>query len=370
MPGGVLVNPYRFAVSGFVTQPSGGSGWGHRLKITIPSTALTADLGAYAALVDLSAITSSAFWSSVRSDGGDIRVTTSNGTTELPQYVREIDTVAETGLLYFGPASVSSSADTDFYLYFNKPAATAPAVTATYGRNNIFNTIYKAVWWFDADPSGSAPQLTDVTGNAHHGTSQGSMVTGDLVAGKWGGAWNFNGTSQYVTVADHVNFTTGPGFGIWAVVKTSSNTNMDIFAASTGGGAPLYRLQTNISGSTTRVRGGANDGTGYFRVGTTDIDTGAWFMVGISYPAPSSTTEFVFVNGASEDSSNIGTIGTINPNTIEIGALTATNYWNGDINEIRLAIGSAWGTDRVAADYKNYFDIANFITIGSVEVSA
>jgi len=54
------------------------------------------------------------------------------------------------------------------------------AVGATYGRNNVWSD-YVSVHHLQEDPSGTAPQNTDSTGNGYDTTSQGSMTTADLV---------------------------------------------------------------------------------------------------------------------------------------------------------------------------------------------
>ena len=64
-------------------------------------------------------------------DGGDIRVTTSNGTTELPRQVVSIDVGSETGELHFEADSLSSTQPTDFYIYYGNVAASEPAASAT-----------------------------------------------------------------------------------------------------------------------------------------------------------------------------------------------------------------------------------------------
>lgn len=52
---------------------------------------------------------------------------------------------------------------------------------------------------FEEDPSGSAPQMLDWSSNGHHGTTQGSMTSGDLVAGQVGYALDFDGSDDKVT---------------------------------------------------------------------------------------------------------------------------------------------------------------------------
>lgn len=170
--------------------------WTHRAKITLQSSQISADLTDYVATIFFDDLPAD-FFNQVKTDGSDIRFTKGDGFTELEFYVHAIDTVAGTGyasVRYAG--TLSSTVDTDIYIYYGNASALAYAAGATYGRNNTFQD-YAAFWDFEQNPSGSAPQLTDLTGNGNDGTSQGSMTSGDEVAGKVGNAWDFDGTNDY-----------------------------------------------------------------------------------------------------------------------------------------------------------------------------
>ncbi len=87
------------------------------------------------------------FFSGVKSDGGDIRVTTSNGVTEVAREVVSTDTTGETGEVHFLGTSISASSDTDFYVYYGNSAESDYATTATYGRNVVWSSAgYVGVW--------------------------------------------------------------------------------------------------------------------------------------------------------------------------------------------------------------------------------
>jgi len=80
-----------------------------------------------------------------------------------------------------------------------------------------------AYWNFDQNPAGGAPQLTDQAGS-NDGTSVGTMLAGDEVAGKLGNAWDFEGTDDNVDIpvsADFV-FTTNGLSGMAWVKPTST----------------------------------------------------------------------------------------------------------------------------------------------------
>ncbi len=99
-------------------------------------------------------------WSSAQADGDDLRITTSDGTTEVPIDVVSIDTTAKTGQLWFR-GDLSTSTDTTFYLYYGNSGASGYAEDATYGRENVY-TAYGQVY---AMEGASATAIDDRTAN-------------------------------------------------------------------------------------------------------------------------------------------------------------------------------------------------------------
>jgi len=111
--------------------------------------------------------------------------------------------------------SVSSSIDTDIWLWYNTTGTDSqPAVSGTYGRDNVW-TEYGAVFHLDEDPSGAAPQMIDSTGN-QDGTSNGTMTSGDEIAVTVDNGLQFDGTDDYISVADHAGLATPKTIELWA----------------------------------------------------------------------------------------------------------------------------------------------------------
>ena len=121
--------------------------------------------------------------------------------------VVDIDTSAKTGELHFKAPFLSSSVATDFYIYYGNAGA------AETNDDDLWSD-YAMVQHFNEDPSGAAPQMIDSTVNNNDGTSGGTMLTGDLVAGKVGTGLDFDGTDDYIEVP----YTITPAeatFSIW-----------------------------------------------------------------------------------------------------------------------------------------------------------
>jgi hypothetical protein len=127
-----------------VRQGSGGNDswyfdeWEFRVPITIRSSEIDDDLTNFPVYVDMADF-SSTFFGNLNSDGSDIRVTQSDGQTELAREIVSASTTAETGELYFQASALSSTTDTTFYLYYGNATATDYAVTDTYGAENVWS---------------------------------------------------------------------------------------------------------------------------------------------------------------------------------------------------------------------------------------
>jgi len=175
------------------TNSGGGGGswynasWLYRLKLTIDHTKISADLTDYPVYINLADLPSS-FHSHVnQTDGRDIRITKVDGTTELPREVVSYTSASDTGELHVKySGTLSSSVDTDIYLYYGNAAASDYAVTDTYGTQNVWDSNYKAVWHF-AETSG---QHLDSTSNNNDTTSV-NVTTQGSATGKLGGADEF-----------------------------------------------------------------------------------------------------------------------------------------------------------------------------------
>lgn len=125
------------------------SNWNKRRQITIDKDDIDSDITDFPVYVDIGSIANI-------SDPEAVRVTKADGSTEVP---REIFNTNE--LYYNSEGTISSSSDTDFYIYYDNSNASGYSNTATYGRNAVWDA-YHAVYHM-ADPT----TLVDSTGNGH-----------------------------------------------------------------------------------------------------------------------------------------------------------------------------------------------------------
>lgn len=221
--------------------------WQKRIKLTIPTTVIGGTVTDFPVYVNLANLPST-FFSSVQSDGDDIRVTTSDGVTEVPYELVSIDTSGGTGELYFRASSLSTSTSASFYIYYGNGSASGYAVTATYGRNNVWSNNFMAVYHLDQSPTASAPQFVDSTGNSQ-GTAQ-NMEAGDRLSGIIGRYQNIDGTNEYIDLA--ATFNRSFLRSTWQIWASSSVTQAAydgvLMTRATGETSGI-----NISGTNTRL---------------------------------------------------------------------------------------------------------------------
>lgn len=121
-------------------------------------------------------------------DGKTIRVSTSDGATQIACYPVGVNTTSDTGALFIKGTGMSASSDTDYRIYVGNAALSMPAASDTSGRNAVF-----------ADFAGfylPGVTLTDLTGNGRDLTATGSPGT---AASDYEGitAATYDGSSQY-----------------------------------------------------------------------------------------------------------------------------------------------------------------------------
>jgi hypothetical protein len=95
--------------------------WQYRIEITVPAEQVSANVSAFPVLIKENSCTA-AFWAHVKSDGSDIVITASDGTTKLSRELVDIDTSGETIELWF-KGNLSSTTDNTFYIYYGYSGA-------------------------------------------------------------------------------------------------------------------------------------------------------------------------------------------------------------------------------------------------------
>jgi hypothetical protein len=199
---------------------------------------------------------------------------------------------------------------------------------------------------------GTGTSVADISGNSHTGT----LTNGPAwVAGRYGQGINFDGSNDYLNIADHANFTLNPAqnytwsswvknnnFQEWGTLwsQTINASNYLYFYAHTiasedGGGGPV----TNGIG----VYWITSAGTLALHSNNNVLTAGQWSHITITYNGSlAQASRFtIYVNGADVTNrsavGSTGTIATINPTSIRMGMNQAFNsdYLNASVDDVR-----------------------------------
>lgn len=154
--------------------------WSHRIKITSQNAKVLVTESDYMYYYPMSELPAD-FWTNVKSDGGDVRVTEGDD-TPIPFHVVDWDNTNDMAGLFFKGNS-DSGTDQDFYIYYGNAGASALSTSDTYGQFNVYSG-FRYVHHLDEGFLGGANSLANSAANADHGSPFGGSGTGDEVTGK------------------------------------------------------------------------------------------------------------------------------------------------------------------------------------------
>jgi hypothetical protein len=336
--------------------------WNAYHKITILASEVSSDLEEFPVYVDLSDLPPN-FFSTVRSDGGDIRITNSSNQNITFELV-EINTSTQNGELWFKADFLSSTTDTDFFLRYGNPSATMPSETDGIGSQRVWSQNYVAVLHLGEDGNTSDNGYYDSTKFTNHGNGV-SMTTSSDVNGQLGRAQTFDNTADYIQLANEENFDfADQSFTISAWVKTNdsgaSNTILAKRGVMTG-----WLFSTNATG---RVNALIKDGANFNDANSTAtaVNNDNWQYVGGTLTTNTTVTNQeidLFISGA-EDTGPIASSFTYGPNNnqVTIGQRNSADFYNGEIDELRVSKG-ARSADWLLAEFINQNGASSFYNI-------
>ncbi len=293
-----------------------------------------------------------------QSAGQDIRFLASDGVTWLDYQIERWDPTLDSGEVWVKVPVIHGNSNADFITMYYQQAS---GVTVPDGQcaSCVFSS-YKAVYHLSESPGGSAPQFTDLSGNANHGTAQGG-VSGDKVSADIGTGYQLNGTSKYIsTTTQFTNINTFTN-GLW--FKTTSTTGGMLFGWDGG--------QVAYSGShdrhlwmdnTGKLNFGTYNGSFQNIASTAAYNDGNWhYAVG----RLSLAGEFLYVDGASVASNTAYTIGENTSAYWRFGygntdwsPTPTSKYINGTLDEITVSHNEL-SADWIKLAYQNQRRDAN-----------
>jgi len=338
------------------------SSWLRGEKITIQSSKVGATLTDFPVMIDSSNVDLEIF-TLAKSDGGDIRITTNNsapdaGGIEVPVDIERFDTVNSVMIIWFKGSSISSTVDTDFWIWYDNSAATLPLATAIYGSQNVW-TGYDAVYHMKEQPTSN---ITDATGGTSL-TPGGTMTTTDRVDGKVGFAIDFDGVDDHLSRGSAI-IDNASAYTISAWLKTSTTNNSKVVAeGKTSNFRPLTVFSVNeesLNGMSFEQRDDALVSV-FADNSTVTMNDNTWhYAVGVQ---TNKSSREIFVDGASRatDTATIGTLTAMNTFTIAaIERASVSNFFQGLIDEVRIKLGtlsSSW----ISTEYNNQNSPSTFV---------
>ncbi len=374
--------------TGGVTSPL-PSGWGFYKNITFNHTNVTANLTNFPLYVNFTS--DSDIGGRADATGQNIRFTASDGVTLLP-YRRRTFAVAAgaaTGQFVVLMPSISSSVDTVFRIWYDNSSA-ADGMGGSY---QVYDDAYAIVTPMDQDPSGSAPQMTDVTYNTNNGTVSGSaMATTNSITGLAGLALSLTGTNMYIDYGslyqqwrrfgEEVSSLTVETLIAPSTVQLTRDgiilSRGVLSTTSTAGSFTIFRDDVGTVGPRNNtwacvIRDVSNATTARIECADGIANTaGAWSGVAMSYLGSSATGLRMLINGTEDVNSPTSTasvaslLGSRSGDHITVGkqGITTTTLWGGGYDEMRMSYFTR-PAEWIRATYLNLSLAAHGLTYSS-----
>ncbi len=345
--------------SGCVTWYS--LGWKKRRLVTLDHTKVAAELTGFpVALV----VTDATLVGALTPSGADVVVTGADARGKLDTEVELVDKSAIALVVWVSVPDLSSTADTKLYLYYDNPAAAAPASGASVWTGE------QAVWHLgDAATSGmKGAQHADSTAHGHTGTQSGNGVTG----GKIGRGQSFDGTKSYIDVAAPDGIVLGDAdCTISAWIKTSSMSPQGVVLKVN----PAQHEANDRSFGVSRGNDqqlGLDQGWVGFIGGMRTVTDGQWHHVAWTQAmGTADATWDLYVDGAHDAGPTpMNAQPDVAGHAVRIawdnGGSYFDGFFSGVIDEVRISSvvrGAPW----IATSYANQSDPASFAALGPEE---
>jgi hypothetical protein len=333
-------------------------GWLYRKPLSIGAGNIGSDLTDFPVLVSLTSDTDLAADAQV--DFDDILFTAANGTTKLSHEIEQYNEASGELVAWVKVPTVSSSADTIIYMYYGNAS-----VGSQQDPTNVWDTNFKGVWHLQQDPSGTAPQMLDSTLNNNDGSSNGTMTTGDQVAGKAGGSLDFDGSDDYIQATDYdiLGAITISAWINWDAVRDHDGIAAKRTSDENNGNWALRLTDTSLL--EWMVWSGVDSSAKFYSVST--IPTGAWKHVVLTFDDSTNTAK-VYIDGSVDNTTtSFGNNLADTPELIRIGSDgQGTPLYNGRIDGVRIS-NSIRSADWISAEYINQSDHDNFQSLCAEE---
>ncbi|MCE2929093.1 MAG: DUF2341 domain-containing protein [Candidatus Caenarcaniphilales bacterium] len=325
----------------------------YKIKITINRSQVNGSVTEFPVYVNLDHMPSH-FFNNIKSSGADIRITQSDLVTRVPVELVSLDKATSNGELWFRASALSSTTNSDFYLWYGNNGATMPTASSPYGSQNVWSNGFVAVYHMNQNPSGGAASILDSTRNQHHGTPA-NFTSNDLIEGPVGKAYDFSDANNQIDLNLHalmpVTLTT------WSKFETTPNGGL--FTAKND---PLRGVLILVNYLLPYL----NPNNYQYASGAGTITLNSWDYYNFVFPSSNAADIRTYKNNIDISSSTPHT-GTENSfNGLVFGS--GYNYFDGFADEIRVA-SKTRSLDWITTEYNNQNSPNTFYTITPINNS-
>ena len=345
-----------------------GSAWTRRIKIEINKSMVNGTVANFPVYIDLSSMPAS-LTDYCLANGADLRVTKSDGITEVAREVVFLNRTSNAGELHFvANGTLTNSSNGVFFLYYGNGTASEPAANATYGKYNVWAPAsYVTVWHLNENPN-SGNTLYNSVSASYNCTSAGTITSANRIAGQLTGNGTSFGGAGYLACGDVTQLNSATKFTItgWGKRAGSSNNVTMVSKCST----PSVGISSEFWATYYYAFMSAGD---YGYKSTNDTSWHHYAMV-FNGNLSGNANRLVVYNGGNLESFNAfsGTIPASSANLagydVWIGRnlLSSGNrYSTGRVDEIRIASvarNSSW----IKTEYNNQNSPSTFYSISEV----
>jgi len=333
-----------------------GNDWQYRVKITVLATKVDADLTDFPVYVDLANLPAEFHAHVNQTDARDIRVTKSDGTTEIPREVVFYDADTNTGELHF-KGDILDGTNVDFYIYYGNAGATEPAVDSDYGRNNVWTSF------------GSVLHLNESSGEPIESSGKVSATNeGDLPDAKTGKIYNgqdFDGNGDYIELANDSDLDcANQTISFWLKADSLETTNRCFYArrTETTSGEMIFHYTT----STDTINWDTIGSTKRWNTGYKPPTDGSIVLLHFTWDG---SVKRLYVNGSLQSNSASDAHTLLNANSVArigVDTISLQYYVDGVIDEFRLS-GTKREAEWISTEYNNQSSPNTFYSVGEEE---
>ncbi|HAS45987.1 MAG TPA: hypothetical protein DCS93_36225 [Microscillaceae bacterium] len=303
-------------------------------------------------------------------NGTDLLFTLSDETTVLEREIERYNSATGQLICWVKVPTLMAATNTVIHLYYGNGCV---ATAAT----NVWTNNYAAVLHLNEDPSGTAPQMQDSSPNTNAGTTQGSMLTANSVAGAIANGVSFDEVDDAIAIPDF-DYTNANAFSVsfwFNVADNTGNSFQYMFSHGNFGvnhSLNIYFGEASLAFAADQnmlktIFQDANDATNTngHDAGNTLAD-GNWHYYTFSVSSPGNP--IVYIDGVAVANISFQGGQTFDPTSnIFLGArsdLNTTRFYGGMLDELRISSTNR-SADFILTEYRNQSSPNTFYSIGS-----